>query len=62
MSLGSILAGTPCLGNACIPGVSLDANTQTAGAIVMIIIVLGLAWYGNKKWRGTEMMTGAAPA
>ncbi len=42
------------MGNACIPGVALNQNTQTAGAILMIVIVLALAWYGNKKWRTTS--------
>ena len=64
MFLGAILDTSPCLGQACVvPGLKLDATTQTAGAVVMIIIVLALAWYGNRKWRSpSQEMIGAAPA
>ena len=64
MFLGAILDTSPCLGQACVvPGLKLDANIQTAGAVVMIIIVLALAWYGNRKWRSpSQEMIGAAQA
>ncbi len=63
MFLGSLVDTSPCLGQACVQGIALDPPVQYAGAIVMIVIVLALAWYGNRRWRGVkEPMMGAAPA
>lgn len=64
MFLSALLdaAKTPCLGNACFtPGFSIGSNAQTAGAIVMIVAVFVLAWYGNKKLKGEGKST-AVPA
>jgi hypothetical protein len=46
-----VLAGIPCLGSPCIAGASIGNAAQTAGAILMLVIVFALAWYGNKNWR-----------
>ncbi len=63
MFLGSLVDTSPCLGQACVQGIALDPPVQYAGALLMIVIVLALAWYGNKRWRGkAETMIGTAPA
>jgi hypothetical protein len=61
MSIGSILAGTPCLGNACIPGVSLPQEAQWAGAVVILALIIAFTIRYSRKWKD-EATTGSAPA
>jgi hypothetical protein len=43
-----------------IPQVPIPQEAQWAGAVVMIVIVLAIAWYAQRKWR--EERTAQAPA
>lgn len=42
--------------------IHIPQEAQWAGAIVMIIIVLALAWYGQRKWKGEATASQTPPA
>lgn len=42
-----------------IPQVPIPQEAQWAGAVIMIVIVLALAWYAQRKWK--EERTAQAP-